>query len=235
MFKAPSCADLCWQNRRWWGLSVCQQQKSISRRFRVTYSPLFETYALYYLILRDKGVKTIRRDIDTNYFVSVSPVSCLTREARVRLKTGNKGHDKMDVRPEQTLNRNAAKNDHPRANTQKYPPKTIKMLNWDGELQFIDGFSAFWITIEGDKHPPPAAWPVSPTVTPRGRRRLLQKRFRVCRQRSDFTYSPFLLFLLISSWKLSGCVCSVQSRSRRPCVLCAKLIIFSRSGRVGLT
>lgn len=26
----------------------------------------------------------------------------LTREARVRLKTGNKGLDKMDVRPEQT-------------------------------------------------------------------------------------------------------------------------------------
>lgn len=109
------------------------------------------------------------------------------------------------------------------------------MLNWDRELQFIDGFSAFWTTIEGDKHPPPAAWPVSPTVTPRGRRRLLQKRFRVWRQSSGFTYSRLLLFTVIFLWKLGVCGRSLQCRCDRPYVLSAGLIIFSRFGRVGLT
>lgn len=109
------------------------------------------------------------------------------------------------------------------------------MYNRDRGLQFIDGFSAFWTTIEGDKHPPPAAWPVSPTVTPRGRRRLLQKRFRVWRQSNGFTYSRLVLFLVIFTWKLGGCGCSFKSRSDCLHLLSAGLIIFSRFGRVGLT
>lgn len=119
--------------------------------------------------------------------------------------------------------------------TQKYLSKSSKWHNWNRALQFIDGLTAFWTTIEGDKHPPPAAWPVSPTVTPRGRRRLLQKRFRVWTKSNGFTYSRMLLSPFIFTWKLGVCGRSLQSSRDCPNLLSARLIIFSRFGRVSLT
>lgn len=141
----------------------------------------------------------------------------------------------MDVRPEQTYIRNTHNYKYPWAHTPKYQAQSPKQLNRDMEFQFIDRFSAFWITIEGDKHPPPAAWSVSPTVTPRGRRRLLQKRFRVWRKTNDFTYSQLLLSADIFSLLHNALGCSPRCRCNRPYVLSAGLIVFTRLRRVGLT
>lgn len=49
-------------------------------------------------------------------------------------------------------------------------------------------FAKFSITIEGDKHPPSAAWTGSPIVTPRGRLKLLQS--------SPLFWKVLLLYLL---------------------------------------
>lgn len=64
----------------------------------------------------------------------------------------------------------------------------------------------------GRQTPPASPWPGSPTVTPRGRRRLLQKPRRVRWKNKSCTHSRMFLLLDIFAWKPGACGGSSQHR-----------------------